>query len=66
MFNLGKYRKTVAALVTGNIGWAGIVIASPAPGVTASEWLALAIVEATALGVYTFANDNSPGQGVEE
>lgn len=51
-----KYRKTITALVTGNIGWAAVVIASPPAAVTASEWLALAVVEATALGVYAVSN----------
>lgn len=51
-----KYRKAITALVTGNIGWAAVVIASSSGPITASEWLALAVVEATALGVYAVAN----------
>lgn len=54
-----KYRKTLTAVVTGNIGWAAVVIASPSAPVTASEWLALAVVEATALGVYSVSNEGA-------
>jgi hypothetical protein len=54
---LGKYRKTITAVVTGVIGWAGVVIASDATGVTAAEWLGLAVAVATALGVYGVPND---------
>lgn len=54
--SLARYRKTIAALVTGNLGWVAIVIASEPAPITASEWLALGIANATALGVYTVAN----------
>lgn len=49
-------RKTVTALVTGNLGWVATVIASEPAKISQSEWLMLAIVNATALGVYSFAN----------
>lgn len=51
------YRKTVAALVVGVLGWAGVVITSEPAAVTASEWLQLAVAAATALGVYAVANE---------
>lgn len=51
-----KYRKTITALVTGNIGWAVIVTTSPAAHISASEWVALAIANAVALGVYATPN----------
>jgi len=57
---LNQYRKALTVFVTGNIGWAATVIASPAAHVTASEWLALAIVNATALGVYAVPNASTP------
>lgn len=50
------YRKTIAALVTGLIGWATVVTQSDASAVTSSEWIMLATVVATALGVYGVAN----------
>lgn len=50
-------QKTVAAAVTGTLGWAAVVIASPSPQITASEWLALGVVYATAFGVYAVKNE---------
>lgn len=55
--SLSSYRKTVTALVTGLIGWGAIVISSEAAKVTGSEWLMLATVVATALGVYSVSNE---------
>lgn len=55
---LRRYRKTVTALVTGNIGWVGVVIASSSGPITSAEWLALAVVNATALGVYAVPNED--------
>jgi len=56
--NLGKYQKAITALVTGLIGWFAVVIsASPnSLHVTNSQWLGLAVVVATALGVYAIPN----------
>lgn len=54
--NLGNYGKAIAALVTGVIGWAAVVVASPPAAVTSSEWLGLCVVAATALGVYGVPN----------
>lgn len=54
--NLSEYRKTISAIVTGFIGWATVVVASDPTAVTSSEWLMLATVLATALGVYTVEN----------
>lgn len=56
MLNLNQYRKTITALAVGNIGWAGVVIASKPSAITAAEWLALAVANATALGVYGVPN----------
>jgi hypothetical protein len=56
MPNLGNYSKTVAAVVVGALGWAAVVIASPAHAITAPEWLVGATALATALGVYTVKN----------
>lgn len=55
--NLPAYYKTFAALLVGILGWAGVVIASEATHVTASEWLALGVALATALGVYSVPNE---------
>jgi hypothetical protein len=60
-----RYRKTIAAVVTGVIGWASAVVASDPATVTATEWIMLATVVATALGVFGFPNtqpasDNHP------
>lgn len=51
-------RKTIAALVGGLISWAYVVNDSVTPGVTTGEWIGLAVVVATALGVYGVANKN--------
>lgn len=53
---LGPYQKSVTALVAGALGWAAVVISSPTAPVTASEWLALGVVAAQALGVYAVVN----------
>ncbi len=55
--NLGKYGKTVAAVVTGVVGWAALVVNSAPAAVTGPEWIVLATVVATSLGVYTVKND---------
>lgn len=52
-----KYRKTITAVVTGVLGWAGVVIASDAAKISQSEWLMLAVGLATALGVYGVTNE---------
>lgn len=57
MDNLPAYRKTIAAVVTGLLGWATIVVTSAAAPVTSSEWLMLGVALATALGVYTVPNE---------
>lgn len=50
------YSKTFSALVTGLLGWGAVVVTSEAKPVTASEWLALGVALATALGVYAVPN----------
>lgn len=53
---LGPWAKTVTALVVGLLGWGAMVVTSDPSAVTASEWLALGVVGATALGVYSVPN----------
>jgi hypothetical protein len=55
--HFGRYQKAIAALVTGTIGWGSVVISSASDHITASEWLGLAVVFATALGVTAVPND---------
>lgn len=57
MNNLPAYRKTIAAIVTGLIGWATVVVTSDASAITSSEWLGLAVAVATAVGVYSIPNE---------
>jgi hypothetical protein len=52
---LTKYRKSITALVTGILGWGGVVVASESADISAPEWLFLGVVVATALGVYNAA-----------
>jgi len=53
---LAPYRKTIAAVVVGAIGWATLVTQSASSAITSGEWIAGATALATALGVYTVAN----------
>lgn len=53
---LATYRKTITAVITGVLGWFATVIASDAAKISQSEWLMLAVVLATALGVYGVSN----------
>lgn len=55
---LAPYRKSVAALVTGLLGWGSIVVASNRAGISAEEWLTLGVVLATSLGVYSVKNES--------
>lgn len=56
---LSEYNKTITAVVTGLIGWAAAVVTSDATRITAPEWVMLATVLATALGVYAVPNTES-------
>jgi hypothetical protein len=53
---ISQFSKALAALVTGVVGWGAVVVASPSAAITSSEWLALAVVVASALGVYAVPN----------
>jgi hypothetical protein len=53
---MSSYLKTIAALVTGALGWGAVVVASPSAAITATEWLAGGVALATALGVYLVPN----------
>lgn len=52
----GKYAKLITALVAGAIGWATLVVNSPASAISASEWIAGATYLAVALGVFAVPN----------
>lgn len=60
MIPLGRYRKAVTALVAGSLTWGAVVVASAPAHVTAAEWLGLAGVAATALGVAGVAPNDPP------
>lgn len=53
---LGTYGKTITAVITGLIGWATLVVNSASESITSGEWIVLATVLATALGVYSISN----------
>ncbi len=53
---LNPYRKTAAAAVIAVIGWATAVVTSDPGQIVAAEWVGLATVLATALGVYATEN----------
>lgn len=54
--SLAPYRKTIAAVLTGVIGWMTAVVVSPAEAISAGEWVMGATALATALGVYQVEN----------
>lgn len=54
--SFAPFHKTLAAVVTGTIGWATAVVVSAPAAITASEWVFGATVLATALGVYHVNN----------
>lgn len=54
---LSRSRKAIAALVGASLTWGAMVVASPSGPVTATEWLALGVAVATALGVYGTVNE---------
>jgi hypothetical protein len=57
---VSNYLKTIAAVVTGVIGWATLVVNSDPSEITSSEWIVLATAVATALGVYAVPNLGGP------
>jgi hypothetical protein len=59
---MSRYNKTLAAVITGLIGWASAVVASDPTAITATEWIMLATVTASSLGVYTVANTPPAGK----
>lgn len=60
---LRTYKKTIASVVIGVLGWSSAVTVSDASDITASEWVGLVTVLATAVGVYQLANEPlEPGQ----
>jgi hypothetical protein len=54
--NLGRYSKLITAVVAGAIGWATLVVHSPAGHISAGEWIDGATYLAIALGVYAVPN----------
>lgn len=53
---MSPYLKLIAAVVTGVIGWATLVVNSAPADITSSEWIVGATALATALGVYLVPN----------
>jgi hypothetical protein len=53
---LGTSGKAISVLVTGAIGWATAVVASAPQSITASEWVALATVGASAVTCWIISN----------
>lgn len=56
---MGKYRKSITAIVGAGIAFATLVITSPQSAISASEWLSGGIGLATAVGVYGIANKDA-------
>lgn len=56
---LGRYNKTIIAVVTGVIGWATLVVNSAPKDITSAEWIEGATILAIALGVCAVSNDGT-------
>jgi hypothetical protein len=56
---MSQYSKTIAAVITGAIGWATLVVNSAPAAITASEWIAGGTSLAIALGVYLVPNSGT-------
>lgn len=54
---MAKYRKAIAATITGAIGVATAVVQSAPAHVTATEWIMAATAAGTVLMVWLFPND---------
>jgi hypothetical protein len=54
--NLSPYRKSITAVVSTVVIWAGYVVISDPAAITSSEWVTLASGLATALGVFAVPN----------
>lgn len=52
----GRYSKLITAIVSGVIGWATLVVNSPAADISAQEWIVGATYLATAFGVFAVSN----------
>lgn len=52
---MGKYRKTIVAVVAAAAAWSELVIGGPV-AISATEWRVGALLLAGALGVYGIAN----------
>jgi hypothetical protein len=57
------YGKTISALAIGLVGWGTVVVNSASAPVTAPEWIGLATVMLTALGVYSAPSAQKPPPG---
>lgn len=53
---MGKYRKTIIAVVGAGVAFGTLVVTSPQAAISSSEWLSGAVGLATALGVYAAPN----------
>ena len=52
---MGKYRKTIIAVVGAGVAWSYVVIGGPTH-ISADEWRSGAVLLLTALGVYAIPN----------
>jgi hypothetical protein len=53
---LGTVAKFIAALLTGLVSWTTVVVTSPDPDITTTEWIMLVGVLATAFLVWVVPN----------
>lgn len=62
---LSHYTKTLAAVVTGMLGWAAQVVASTPTAITSAEWVGFGTTLAIALGVYAVPNAPAVGDTLQ-
>lgn len=54
---LKAYKKSITAFVGAGIAWAYLIVGSAEAHITAPEWIAGAVLLATAAGVYQVSNE---------
>ncbi|HEX2578679.1 MAG TPA: hypothetical protein VHK88_20210 [Aquihabitans sp.] len=61
MSSLSRYRKAIAAILTGLLGWATAVVQSDPEQITSAEWIGAATVIVATIAVYLVPNDAPAG-----
>jgi hypothetical protein len=60
MYTISQVRKAIGVATSGALAWATLVVASPASGVTAGEWLGLGGIGLAVLACFGLTNEAAP------